>query len=188
MSKKAMNDKRITVGEATKIIITSGVATIAGDVERYAKDYDENKFLNKMKKFGKTMGVDLYYMGYVIWNMLKDPTVPMTDKLKMAGALAYVVLPVDLIPDVVIGMGFADDLYMVKVTIQNVAKSIRPEAMKDAREKAIKLFGKDVESAIDKVDKFVINPFRAIAPQLQFKQKGIDEGDIIDVNFKETNE
>ncbi len=44
------------------------------------------------------------------WRLLRDPLVPTWTKLIPVGAALYVVLPIDLLPDVFLGLGQLDDL------------------------------------------------------------------------------
>lgn len=44
------------------------------------------------------------------WRLLRDPLVPGWTKLIPLGALAYILLPVDIIPDMFLGLGQLDDL------------------------------------------------------------------------------
>jgi uncharacterized membrane protein YkvA (DUF1232 family) len=45
--------------------------------------------------------------------LVKDPRVNLAPKLVILGALAYLVLPTDLVPDFVPGLGHADDVAVV---------------------------------------------------------------------------
>ncbi len=45
--------------------------------------------------------------------LTKDARVPLTPKLILVGILAYVVLPADLVPDVLMGVGQLDDLAVI---------------------------------------------------------------------------
>ena len=45
--------------------------------------------------------------------MFKDKQTPLRDKLLMAGGVAYLVSPVDLIPDLLLLLGYTDDLGVV---------------------------------------------------------------------------
>ena len=45
--------------------------------------------------------------------LIKDARVPLTSKLVLVGMLAYVVLPADLVPDFLIGVGQLDDLVII---------------------------------------------------------------------------
>jgi len=44
------------------------------------------------------------------WRLVRDPLVPVWTKLIPLATVAYIVLPVDIIPDVIIGLGQLDDL------------------------------------------------------------------------------
>jgi len=45
--------------------------------------------------------------------LVKDPRVSVSPKLLLAGILAYVILPADLLPDFLIGVGQLDDLAVI---------------------------------------------------------------------------
>lgn len=45
--------------------------------------------------------------------LIKDPRVAASPKLVVAGILAYVILPMDLLPDFLIGVGQMDDLAVI---------------------------------------------------------------------------
>jgi uncharacterized membrane protein YkvA (DUF1232 family) len=47
------------------------------------------------------------------WRLLKDPRVPFWAKLIPFAALLYVISPIDVLPDVLIGLGQLDDLGIV---------------------------------------------------------------------------
>lgn len=52
--------------------------------------------------------------------LLRDPRVPMRRKALIGAVFAYVVSPVDLIPDVVVGVGRLDDLVLVSMAIDHL--------------------------------------------------------------------
>jgi uncharacterized membrane protein YkvA (DUF1232 family) len=45
--------------------------------------------------------------------LIKDPRVSASPKLVVAGILAYVILPTDLLPDFLVGIGQMDDLAVI---------------------------------------------------------------------------
>ena len=61
-----------------------------------------------------------------------DPATPKRVKLVLVGALAYFVLPTDVVPDLLPLLGFADDAAMLAAAIAQVAGAIN----EDHREKA----------------------------------------------------
>jgi uncharacterized membrane protein YkvA (DUF1232 family) len=55
-----------------------------------------------------------------------DPATPMRVRGMLLAALAYFVLPVDLIPDMIAGLGFADDAALLTAVVGLVAAHITP--------------------------------------------------------------
>jgi len=73
----------------------------------------------------------------MVWGILRDPRTPIGLKGMLAAALAYVVMPVDLIPDMIPILGQADDLTVLLLVldlfIQNAPADVRAEHMARAR-------------------------------------------------------
>lgn len=67
----------------------------------------------------------------VVWGIVRDPRTPIGLKGLLMAALAYVVLPVDLIPDAIPILGQADDLTVLLLVldlfIQNAPPEVRAE-------------------------------------------------------------
>jgi uncharacterized membrane protein YkvA (DUF1232 family) len=74
----------------------------------------------------------------LVWGIMRDPRTPIGLKGMLAAALAYVVLPVDLIPDVIPILGQADDLTVLLLVldlfIQNAPAEVRAEHTARARD------------------------------------------------------
>ena len=72
-----------------------------------------------------------------VWGIMRDPRTPIGLKGMMAAALAYVVFPVDLVPDVIPILGQADDLTILLLVldmfIQNAPAEVRAEHSARAR-------------------------------------------------------
>jgi uncharacterized membrane protein YkvA (DUF1232 family) len=64
----------------------------------------------------------------LLWGLLRDSRVEIIDKLLVAGAIAYIVAPIDLIPDFIPFLGEVDDIYLlvlsVKRLIQNAGRAV----------------------------------------------------------------
>lgn len=73
----------------------------------------------------------------LVWGLLRDPRVPVSLKALLVAAVAYVVTPVDLIPDVVPLVGQADDLTVLLLVldlfVQNAPADVRNEHLERAR-------------------------------------------------------
>jgi uncharacterized membrane protein YkvA (DUF1232 family) len=63
-----------------------------------------------------------------------DPKTPLQAKAVLMGALAYFVLPIDVIPDFIAGFGFTDDATVLYAAIRSVAAHIRDEHRQRARQ------------------------------------------------------
>lgn len=63
-----------------------------------------------------------------------DPTTPLQVKAILFGALAYFVLPFDLVPDFVALLGFADDAAVLYAAVRAVLPHIKPTHRARAKE------------------------------------------------------
>ena len=67
------------------------------------------------------------------WYCATDPVTPTHAKAVIFGALAYFVAPIDLIPDVIVSLGFTDDAAVLGAAVAMVQKYMRAEHMEKAR-------------------------------------------------------
>ena len=56
----------------------------------------------------------------LLFGMIRDPRVAMLDKLLVFGAVAYIITPIDLIPDFIPFIGEVDDVYILVLALQGV--------------------------------------------------------------------
>ena len=56
----------------------------------------------------------------LLGGLLTDRRVALVDKLLVAGAIAYIVMPIDLIPDFIPFFGEIDDLYLLVIALQRL--------------------------------------------------------------------
>lgn len=54
----------------------------------------------------------------LLWRVTRDPRVDLRAKVMAAAAVVYVASPIDVIPDVIPGIGQADDIWLVVRTLR----------------------------------------------------------------------
>ena len=73
----------------------------------------------------------------VIWGLVRDPRTPLPLKALLAAALAYLIMPFDLIPDAIPILGQADDLTVLMLVldlfIANAPAEVRREHLERAK-------------------------------------------------------
>jgi uncharacterized membrane protein YkvA (DUF1232 family) len=117
------------------------------EFEDSGKHYSEEKFWGKLKKFAKKAGSSVVYAVLLLYFTLQKPEVPMKAKTIIIGALGYFILPLDLIPDIAVGVGFTDDLGALGVALFQVAMYIDDDIKNKAKEKLKEWFGDNVDTS-----------------------------------------
>lgn len=67
------------------------------------------------------------------WCCARDPATPARVRLILISALAYFVLPIDAVPDLLPIIGFADDAAVIAAALAAVASEMKPEHREQAR-------------------------------------------------------
>ncbi|MCR9908753.1 YkvA family protein [Vibrio campbellii] len=96
---------------------------------------DEKTFWRKMKNSVKKAGEEIAVMGIKSWLAMADSNTSVRHKAILGGALAYFVLPTDMVPDVLAGVGFTDDMAALTLAANSVGNAITDEHEAQAREK-----------------------------------------------------
>jgi|SRR5262245_6224597 len=107
--------------------VLSGAAQQAHDTEAVRRRFwAKAKRLAAQLPFAEDL-VTAYYCAF-------DRATPLQVKAALVGALAYFVLPSDLVPDILPALGFADDAAVLAAALRMVADHVRPEHRDAARE------------------------------------------------------
>ncbi len=70
-------------------------------------------------------------MFYLLWKLSLDPEVPAKTRALLAGVVAYFVLPIDLLPEAVLGpVGYLDDIAIASYVLNKAVNQTSPEIMK----------------------------------------------------------
>lgn len=101
----------------------SSQITSVEQLSSYSKDYDESGFWSVVAKVSPTLArtaLELYYV-------MKEDSTPLEIKAAIMGALGYLILPVDLIPDFIPILGFTDDAGALALVYKMVKAYVTPE-------------------------------------------------------------
>lgn len=92
---------------------------------------DEERFWKKLKRvlarvpFAEDL-VAAYYCA-------ADPDTPGYVRAVLLGAIAYFVLPVDMVPDILAGLGFTDDASVLAAAVAAVGRHLQPRHREQAK-------------------------------------------------------
>lgn len=111
-------------------------AEISWDVAKFAREraYVRRSFWSKLRRFAAALpfAEDLL----AAWYCAFDRETPRHVQAALVGALAYFVLPFDVVPDMMPVLGFTDDAAVLATALKLVASHMRPEH-RDAAKAAI---------------------------------------------------
>ena len=103
------------------------------DTDRLSRDEDTVRrgFWRKLRRFASQLpfAEDLLAAYYCAF----DRDTPLQVKAALVGALAYFVLPFDVIPDMMPLLGFADDAAILATALRLVASHMKPEHREAAK-------------------------------------------------------
>jgi uncharacterized membrane protein YkvA (DUF1232 family) len=91
-----------------------------------------NTYIKSLKEKAGRLKTEVYALYFA----LKDPRTPWYAKALVAVVIAYVLSPIDLIPDFIPVLGYIDDLILVPAGIYLAVKMIPREVLEECRQKA----------------------------------------------------
>jgi uncharacterized membrane protein YkvA (DUF1232 family) len=128
---------------------------IINNLKIYEKHFSESELWNKVTKIGKSIGATLMYPVLLLFNLLKSSETDLKEKTMIIGALGYFILPVDLLPDAIAGVGFTDDIAALSAIISALASCVTLEIQEQSKQKCHDLLGDIDDRAIDSVTKLI---------------------------------
>ena len=110
-------------------------STLQTTVDFFTKNPDKiqgilDAFPKKLTSVGKIPFAEQITAAYYA---LRDPKTPFKVKATLAAALAYFILPTDIVPDFIAGFGFSDDFAVLLLVLKRVSSSITDQHYELAR-------------------------------------------------------
>ncbi len=122
------------------------------EYSQYTKYYSDSKFWKKLNSYAQKAGLELSYVALLLYYVALDPQVPFNYKMRIMGALGYLILPVDMIPDAFPVMGFSDDLFTLFAAVHSVSKAITQDKKDRAKQQLEKWFNNIHQDDINSIN------------------------------------
>ena len=110
------------------------------NLEKYIPNYDVERFWRKLRRVFKRLGAKAVYYALILYYAMQDPQISKKDKGIIIGALGYFLLPFDLMPDFLPGIGYTDDIAALAFAIYKVWNCITPLVRSLAESKVYEWF------------------------------------------------
>lgn len=115
------------------------------ETDKYQKHYSNSSFWDKVKKIAKKAGLKVMCYALTLYYVLQKDDVPVAEKGIIIGALGYFILPIDLIPDFIAGLGYTDDIGAMLITIKKSMDYVDEEVKNKVYSKLNEWFDTDYE-------------------------------------------
>jgi uncharacterized membrane protein YkvA (DUF1232 family) len=103
--------------------------------------YSAPRLWRKLARCARIAGRKTVLTAITLYHCLRDPDTPAWAKGVIVGALGYLVLPVDMVPDIIPGAGYGDDWAALVAALGTVAAYVKDEHKLRAAVQAEKIFG-----------------------------------------------
>jgi len=94
-------------------------------------EFSDESFAEKMQGFGIQAGKVVVEHGFILWNALRDDSVPAPAKAGIIATLAYFGMPIDAVPDLLPAIGYTDDLSLMMTSIALISTYIGNTNIRD---------------------------------------------------------
>ena len=102
--------------------------------------YSDSSFRAVVQNSFRAIGETTVKQALTLFHTLQDEDTPTAARATIIGALAYLILPADLIPDFLPVVGFTDDMGAIAAAAGTVASCIKPQHKRKAAKQARDLF------------------------------------------------
>lgn len=98
------------------------------DLKEYESSYNEDDLFSKISKFASKAGVKTIYRALILYHLVVKNYNPVA-----IGALGYFILPIDVVPDFMFGIGYLDDASVLCFALSYLESQITPDIKKAAK-------------------------------------------------------
>ncbi len=109
-------------------------------------------FLAKLRQYARDAGMKVLYVALLLYHAYDSPSTPTWAKRIILGSIAYLLAPIDLLPDLTPFLGFTDDFGVLMFGLVSIAGHINPEIRGLARGQLERWFGPIDSKTLSDVD------------------------------------
>ena len=113
------------------------------DFMKYKDRFTQSGFVEKISRIAKRAGVKLVYAALILYYTLESDRVSIKDKAIIIGALAYLISPLDVIPDAIPIAGLGDDLAVLIYVLRKIWGEVSDDVKSKAKTKLSQWFDND---------------------------------------------
>ncbi len=124
----------------------------------YSKYFSESKLLRKLHRSAEKLGIKLLFYVFILYFLVSDKDIPLKTRLVFMAALGYFILPMDLISDLLPGLGFTDDLTFILYALSTGSEYITEEIKEKAKTKINNMFNREHDYSFDHDEQNLLTP------------------------------
>lgn len=115
-----------------KIYRWNNISSFKDNLSHYASAYNPSALFAKIKSFAAKVGIKVVYVVLILYYATFDRQLPLKQRVMVAAALGYFIIPVDLLPDS-LPVGFADDAAALTYVLKHIWHNLSPETIEKAK-------------------------------------------------------
>lgn len=117
----------------------------AEQIRPHARHYDERHLWAKLRHYAWRAGYELLEKALLLYYAAQRPDTPAWARATAYGALGYFILPMDAVPDWLLGVGLTDDLGALALAVSTLIDYIDDDVRRQTRERLHQWFGRKPE-------------------------------------------
>lgn len=121
-------------------------------IANYSKFFSEIDLFEKLKLFASKIGIHLLYSVFILYVLLSDKKIPPKIRMTVIAALGYLIVPSDMIPDILPVLGFSDDAAFIAYAVSQASEYITPEILDKSFNRLAQLVGNEKAALVRKED------------------------------------
>ena len=123
----------------------------ANELGELATEQDLKDLDSKLPAMKKGIIAKIWDKVLYLWEQAKSQEIPLRLKVVIIGALLYLVLPADIIPDVIPGFGLVDDFSVILAVVREVSKFVLPKIERKLENKVYELGYHKIDETLSKI-------------------------------------